>query len=413
MKLSLAAILGGFSTAKAQNQSLATWFSTSTAPLNSVSTWRVVHHGSTPVTPIPTSSPLPVYERVTIHEPTRSRNINITTTLYSTQATYPVKTEVETVYQTSFGFYTVTANGTGTAGVWATPTIATITVTPIICANNATSPRTTVTHYTGEYTPFPGQYLTATRTSFPTAVTSYSKVISHVHIFTYTGITSTYTTTVPTTAYSTTTTTTTLATTLLPYPFPPFILPLPTHFSTTTTTTTYLPRISYTALPKTAPCPATTTPTITQDIRCAPTNLISARDGRGITVASSPNTWGIFLVSRYGEDVMDAAGKDASVCCQVCVDNGREGCLGSEWKAEGGGKCWLWFWCDIAAGGGEGGGDGGSGDGNGGNGSGDGRCGGGEDGGLVYFGGGEVWEGQGSFVQGGCRGLRYGGVRGG
>jgi hypothetical protein len=193
--LPLTAILGGLSTVHTQNQTIATWFSTSTA-LNDVSTWKVVQYGSTPVTPIPTVGAGLTYETVLVHELTRSRNINLTTTLYVAQETFPVKSEIVTVYQTVFGVPTVSANGTGTVASWVTPTVATVTFTPTVCANNGSLPRTTVTRYTGDYTPFPGQIITPTRTSFPIAETSYVKVISHSLIFAYTGTTVLYTSTV-------------------------------------------------------------------------------------------------------------------------------------------------------------------------------------------------------------------------
>src|ERR1044071_1903193 len=106
MKLPLAAILAGSSAADAHNQTIATWFSTSTASLNSVSTWKTVRYGSTPITPIPTVRTRPADDTIVIHEPTRSRNINLTTTLYISQVTFPVKTQIVTVYQTVIGVAT-------------------------------------------------------------------------------------------------------------------------------------------------------------------------------------------------------------------------------------------------------------------------------------------------------------------
>ncbi|KAK4198523.1 hypothetical protein QBC40DRAFT_341165 [Triangularia verruculosa] len=276
MKLRLAAIVGGLSVADAQNQTVATWFSTSTAALNSVSTRRVVHYGNTPVTPIPTSRPAPIYETVVIHEPIRSRNINLTTTWYNTQATSTTKTELVTVFETIIGISTTTVNGTETATAWVTPTVATVTFTPTL--------------------------LTETRSSFPTAVTSYVKVISHTRIFAYTSTTIFYTFTPTVTA-----------------PTPPS--------------------------PITTPCPPNTIPTITQHIRCHPTNLISSRDDRGVGI-------------RWD------AGKDPSVCCQLCVDN--EGCAGSEWKRDWGDGCRLYYYFGGTGRGGGGGG-------------GNGTCGGGEE----------------------------------
>lgn len=81
----------------------------------------------------------------------------------------------------------MSANGTGTVASWVTPTVATVTFTPTVCTNNGSLPKTTVTRYTGDYTPFPDQVTNPTRTSLPIAITSYVQVISHSRFFRYTG----------------------------------------------------------------------------------------------------------------------------------------------------------------------------------------------------------------------------------
>ena len=193
MKLPLTAILAGFSAVRAQNQTIVTWFSTSTG-LSDFSTWKVVQYGSAPVTPIPTVLSGASSETIVVREPTASRNINLTTWQLA-QVTFPVKTRIATVVQTVLGLTTVAANGTSTVASYVYPTIATITFTPTVCADGGSPPKTTVTRYTGDYTPFPGQATSETRSSFPTAVTSYYRVISHRRVFAYTGTTVLHTST--------------------------------------------------------------------------------------------------------------------------------------------------------------------------------------------------------------------------
>ncbi|KAK0633903.1 hypothetical protein B0T14DRAFT_491986 [Immersiella caudata] len=409
MKLRIAAVIGALSVAEAQSQTVTTWFSTSAVSLGFVSSWRVVHYGSTPVTPIPTSRPGPIYETNVIYEPTKSRNINITATQYSTQATLPISTELRTVRRTVLGVYTVSSNGTGTATSWVTPTVATVTFRPKFCAGNASAPKTTITQYTGEYTPFPGQLVTETRTAFPTAVTSHVKVIYQSHVFPFTGTTVSFTSIATVTSYlSTTTLTTTHTTTLFPRD-PLHLFPYTvTIYPTTTTTTISSPYLAHTALPTTIPCPPDSTLTVTHHLRCAPSNLISSQNDRGVAIRWDSEKWVIPLTSRFNSDLFADATKDPSVCCQLCVDN--EGCAGGEWKRDWGDGCRLYYYFGhFEDGGGEKRGDGGNGTME--TGMGRETCGLGQE--LEYYADEDRWPGQASFVHGGCGRLGYGGVKSG
>ncbi|KXT12829.1 hypothetical protein AC579_7617 [Pseudocercospora musae] len=70
--------------------------------------------------------------------------------------------------------------------------------------------------------------------------------------------------------------------------------------------------------------------TTTQHSKCAPTNLISEVDGKGIgqTQGDESNTRGL------------ADGADPSACCQLCVDT--EDCAASEDDPDAG-NCFLWY----------------------------------------------------------------------
>lgn len=71
------------------------------------------------------------------------------------------------------------------------------------------------------------------------------------------------------------------------------------------------------------------TSTTTQDIKCAPTNLISSVGGEGIgSIMTQNETSGL------------SAGSDASACCQLCVDT--EGCAASA-DDPAAGNCFLYY----------------------------------------------------------------------
>ncbi|CAK4032932.1 Hypothetical predicted protein [Lecanosticta acicola] len=74
--------------------------------------------------------------------------------------------------------------------------------------------------------------------------------------------------------------------------------------------------------------------TTTQHLKCAPTNLISSVNGKGIgqTGGSSANTRGL------------AAGSDPSACCQLCVDTDDDDgqCAASQDDPDAG-NCFLWY----------------------------------------------------------------------
>ncbi|KAK3988775.1 hypothetical protein QBC44DRAFT_359792 [Cladorrhinum sp. PSN332] len=315
--------------ANAQNQTIASWLSTSFIHDETFST-QTVRYGDTPVTPVPTTTAPIVIITSILTERTASRNINFTS-WYTAQVTVPVATRLATVWETPSAPPTTTLNGTATTTVWVTPVLATVTLSPTICAENGISPDgTTTTQYTGTYAPFPGQPTTPP-TIFPTAVTKYFRATYSYRIYVYTGTTTTFTSTVTGTNYLSTTI---VGTTTLD-PMAGARGYTRTSYAKTATTTASDFYLTYATRPVTAACTAVdTTLTVTYDARCAPTNLISERDGRGIGIRVIPRNWTYPLVGIQTVD--------ASACCQLCLNN--PGCALSEWKKAWNGGCYLYYW---------------------------------------------------------------------
>ncbi|KAK4462673.1 hypothetical protein QBC42DRAFT_326706 [Cladorrhinum samala] len=321
--------------AEAQNQTIATWFSTSFISAGYFTT-RTIGYGDTPVTPVPTRTEPIVIITSILTEPTASRNINFTS-WYTAQVTVPVATRLATVWETPSAPPTTTLNATTTATVWVTPALATVTVSSTVCAaGNGTAPNglKTVTEYIGTYAPFPGQP-TAPPTTFPTAVTSYFRATNSYRVYAYTGVTTTFTSTVTGTNYLSTSI---VGTTTLD-PMAGARGYTRTKYAETMTTTAsdyYLAYATRTVTDSTGACAGTPpTVTVTHDARCAPTNLISERDGRGVGIRVIPRNWTFPLAGIQ-------AAADAGACCQLCVDN--PGCGVSEWKLGWNGGCYLYYW---------------------------------------------------------------------
>lgn len=178
-------------------------------------------------------------------------------------------------------------------------------------------------------------------------------------------------------------TTTTLGTTTV-YPF----RYTHTSYATTTTLTNSDFQLAYTTLPLPTSCDAANPATVTLPARCAPTNLISADTARrGVSLRVVTADW-VFPIG-FPETLLGIPGMDATRCCQLCAENG--GCAVSEWTRGWGGKgaCRLFFYVGRGR-------------------SGNGTCGPGE---MEWFGDSYALEGQGSFVQRGCGGVRYLGGR--
>lgn len=177
-------------TTAAQNNTVMTWYSTSFIS-EEYNITRTILYGSSPVTPVPTFRANISITRTFLSEPTVSRNINHTTWTIP-QVTVPVETRQVIVYASAPR--TVNSNQTATETVWVSPTLATVTFASPTCTNGATPPNSTVTSYTGTYTPVPGQ-ATTVPTMWPTAVTSLAQVTVSYRVFAYTGSTVTFTST--------------------------------------------------------------------------------------------------------------------------------------------------------------------------------------------------------------------------
>ncbi|KAI1176919.1 hypothetical protein F4777DRAFT_228964 [Nemania sp. FL0916] len=205
-------------------------------------------------------------------------------------------------------FATVTS-GIVTSWVYGTTTIATATW-PVTDCTNGVAP-TTVTKYTGKYTPVPGQATTvpatyATQVFCTTSLTSYLYLAPEVTASTL----ATLHTTLTSYVYDYTTTTTSTLT----------YLTVTTPSATVTSTT-----ISYVEAGRAQPTQVSCAPTVTKtyDARCAPTNLIS--DHNGIGLVSGRYNANVTVV--YTRDL--PYGTNPSDCCQLCLDNA--GCGASMW----------------------------------------------------------------------------------
>ncbi|KAM7213571.1 hypothetical protein V8F06_011068 [Rhypophila decipiens] len=351
MKLSTTTVLTLLSTAQARTQTTATWFSTSTASLLSVSKWRSVSYGPTLVTPIPTNYVRNQPRNATlisiVTEPTASRNINITS--WATVQVTPspgTKTVIVTATVTTFGISTVSMKGTGTSTAYRWSTPATITFRPTVCANSEGAlPKTTVTRYTGTYTPFPGQF--PTPRSFAKAVTDYYQDISKLHVFPYTGTTDYINGTTTETNWHSTTTITSTSTSLINGLIPAFY----TYTTYTTTTTTFW-SIATSVHNISIPCPrvidvSTATATVTHAAQCNPTNIISARGERAVAIILDPkldtHKWTSRIANTDPKEYRFDAFRDAPLCCQLCVDNAPGGCVASEFDESWMEGCKLWY----------------------------------------------------------------------
>ena len=402
-----------------------TWLSTKLIS-EAFSSSITVRYGSSPVTPVPTSTAPIVIVSSYLSEPVASRNINHTSWA-TVIATEPLEQRWDVVYTTGTGPPpTVTVSGTATEVVWTSPTVATVTLTATTCVDLAGTPppKRTITAYTGEYVPFPGQ-VTTTKTTFPTAVTTHLYLTVSYRVYTFTGSTATATSTATGTTFLSTTVVGTrtidLAAVGKYY--------TRTRYRDTVTRTSSDFQLAYATTHVGVTCNTNnntdTTITITQEAKCAPTNLISERDGRGVGIRLLPLEW-TFPVG-FPDTLIGIPGVgdgDPAACCQLCVDN--EGCAASEWVAESWrGGCRLFYYvggddgngngngngngstCGSGVNGGGGGGGGGSG---GGGGGGKGGGGLGKEGGLEYYA--DKWSlpGQGNYIQSGCGSLAYLGV---
>ncbi|KAH6615499.1 hypothetical protein B0J18DRAFT_437462, partial [Chaetomium sp. MPI-SDFR-AT-0129] len=408
MKFLLTA-LAGVSVASTKTQLPETWYST--IYLNeSLTTSQEIAYGSQAVTPVPTSTAPLVLSTSYLSAPVASRNINHTT--YSTVSeTLPLTTVTPSVYITRPSLPTVTLNSTTTITTYLSTTIATVTLSSLVLPNGS-PPASTATVYTGTYHPAPGQVIPSgsTQTAWPTAVTVHDSITATYLIYTYTGSTSTTTSVWTDTVYRTTTTASTTTTIeILPcIGRPPARTCTQTAYTSTATHTIADAGLAYVNATRTVP--NTNTPTVTYAARCAPTNLLSVRDGHGLAVELSPDDF-TFPIGFPGIviGIPPSLVADPSACCQLCLDN--EGCAASEWTLGWDTACRLFYHVPEIGDDGAEGGSGGGGQ----QGKKDQLCGkrgkgGGGGNGVVpvkYYADVYALPGQGSFIQVGCGSLQY------
>jgi hypothetical protein len=352
-----------------------TWTSTSYVSNIFSSTVRV-SYGATPVTPVPTST---AYSDGTsyINEPVTSSDF-LETSWVTVTSVYPTATNYVVVYNDSLPDPRGTVTSSSLiATAWTSPILATITLSTTSCAHNRT-PVETVTKYTGKFHDiYPGQ-VTTLPSSWPTSVVSIYNETDIYARYTYTGTTITETLTeIDETWISTIILTTTLPSFHGRNP--------PTTFLTTLTTTSSDWQLLYTTTTLTGPSACVPTPTVTRAAQCAPTNMLSIRDGYGVEIYVNPNIWR-FPIGFNGE-IIGIPGLDAGGCCQLCLDN--KWCAVSQWTSGGTVNpegCTLYYFGP-------------------GNASTHGTCGKGVE--LEYYA--STWDqpGQGSYLALGCGGLEY------
>ncbi|KAM7218904.1 hypothetical protein V8F06_005784 [Rhypophila decipiens] len=381
----LATALAVLSVTHALNQpSPITWYST-TLISEDFSSSRTIKYGNTAVTPVPTSTAPIFLSTLYLSEPTVSRDINRTTWTTVT-VIEPSGTSIAMVYTTPLGPPTVTQDVT-TTDIWTSPVVATITlpaVTPN--CNNAAVPSNvrTVTKYTGEYQPIPGQP-TTTKTVWPTAVTTYFMATPSYRVYAYTGSSVTFTSTFTYTAFRLTITSTATYAAAGPWGLRYTV----TKYRSTATATRSDYQLAY--VTPTASCISEpekkTVVTITRAAQCAPTDLISERDNHGVAIRMLPD-WSFPI--GFPNTLIGIPDVDASACCQLCVDN--QGCTASEWTTGWNSACRLYYYNNPAGKSNE-------------------TC--GQEAGveLEYYGDSYALPGQASFVQVGCGRLKYLGLR--
>ncbi|KAI1376642.1 hypothetical protein F4677DRAFT_459772 [Hypoxylon crocopeplum] len=245
--------------------------------------------------------------------PTDSTSSTISTILTAAEVTVPSTTSVTaptvTTTQLTQSAYTfaVTTTTIPTFTTWrgAESIVATATWPTTVCTNGV-SPASTVTEYSGTYTPISGQITTIPAT-YPSHVLCTTAItwLTILHPTATSG-----STTVTVTPTSTVNAPTTTVTSTYFYSS--------TSYATTVTSVTTSYRLGTSVATVSTACEAT--PTTTYAAKCAPTNVISGVGDRGLVSGNYANNITVIYVPDESYD-------DPSACCQLCVDN--EGCGGS------------------------------------------------------------------------------------
>ncbi|TPX07455.1 uncharacterized protein E0L32_002075 [Thyridium curvatum] len=367
-------------------QNLATWVSTSFIT-EKYSSWSTIKYGSEAVTPVAKSTSLSITTLYTNEAPTTSDKT--VTTWFIGEVTVPTSTYTPTTILSTP--LTVTSNGTSTITKMVSPCLATVTLSPTSCASSKqsltestseakkASLSSVVTVYTGTYTPSSGQVMT-TPTAWATAVTTYIDITASYRVVTQVGYV--VTTTITATGYKYLATGTLSANKTITYAPFKYTSVVYLHTATVTSSDWYLAYTTKAPAASPGASCSESAPTVTRVAPCAPSNLISQRDGHGVAVRFLPRDWRV-PVEFFPPALLGIPGMDASACCQLCFDNA--GCAASEWSgASTSDGCKLYYY-----------------------GHGDDTCGVGEGVELEYYADTNSFPGQASYLQLGCGQFKY------
>jgi hypothetical protein len=280
----------------------AEWSSVSTSW--SFSSQCTTFSDSTGVSPVPTS-----YERTTTTSISSAPLATALTTVYVTANT-TIATPVTTWQYTTLFFTTTLPVTTTSVEASAQTTIATVTSPTTVC-NNGVTPTTTATVYTGTYSPIPGQNTTLPN-SYPTLASCTEYETAFVSVWATVQGTGTTTSTVTKSTAGTDTITSSVTYTRQT-----------TIYQTTSRVTINAYEVAASTATVTTDCVAA--PTATYAAQCAPQNLIGTMDGAGLNI-------GTFNVNFTFGGWAGMAKGDASLCCQLCVENA--GCAASVYWAQ-------------------------------------------------------------------------------
>ncbi|KAK7916903.1 hypothetical protein PG985_010511 [Apiospora marii] len=329
----------------AQNPVVSTYSGVKTTTLWSPGCKSQFGSGGKAPRPLPTVTTSDLVLHTTTTEPPTTKPSIVTVTAPASTSTMRTSTSLF-IYVATFTADTKTVKRDGP-----TTTFATATFSTTECTDGVAAPQTTVTVYSGVYTPVPGQ-ATASPVSYPTQVVCQStqdRRRDHHHrvspVVTVSKVTATVTST---TTWATQT----------------------TWRTTVTEISTTLAAAATTETVRTSCAP---TVTKTYAAKCAPTNLVKDHDGRGLL-------WnGVDGNATYAVTHLYETDGDGAACCQACVDN--DGCSAVEVTT--GNLCRLYFNHDAGY-----------------------RpvCG---SVGLTYRSFPNIWPGQGIWVQGGCGEARW------
>ncbi|KAI2620909.1 hypothetical protein GGS26DRAFT_296613 [Hypomontagnella submonticulosa] len=243
--------------------------------------------------------------------PTVSTSSTVSSVITDKEVTVPATSRVTAptvtataLTATSWTFTVVTTTvPTFTSWQGAESIVATATWPVTVCTNGVNP--STVTKYSGSYTPISGQVTTAPA-SYPSQVLCTTGITWYTTLLpTATSGVTTVTVTPTTTVYAPTTTTTITS----KY--------TSTTYSTTVTSVTTSYRVATNAATTSTACQPTTTTTFAA--KCAPTNVVAGIGDKGLVSGKYASNITVIYIP-------DEKYNDPSNCCQLCQDN--KGCAG-------------------------------------------------------------------------------------